>query len=87
MEGMTVALKANFNSANLSPASTHPDTLRALVQELWGMGARSLCTQRKVFGSGVDGALQEYVAVPADRVFPLPPGLLPKEGSLITQPG
>ena len=40
--GKTVALKANFNSANLSPASTHPDTLRTLVQELWGMGARSL---------------------------------------------
>jgi uncharacterized protein (DUF362 family) len=42
VEGKTVALKANFNSANLSPASTHPDTLRTLVQELWGMGARSL---------------------------------------------
>jgi len=42
VEGKTVALKANFNSANLSPASTHPDTLRTLVQELWRMGARSL---------------------------------------------
>ncbi|HEX7540742.1 MAG TPA: DUF362 domain-containing protein, partial [Anaerolineales bacterium] len=42
VEGKTVALKANFNSANLSPASTHPDTLRTLVQELWRMGARSI---------------------------------------------
>jgi len=42
VRGKTVAVKANFNSANLSPASTHPDTLRTLVQELWCMEARSL---------------------------------------------
>jgi uncharacterized protein (DUF362 family) len=42
VEGKTVALKANFNSAYQSPASTHPDTLRTLVQELWGRGARNI---------------------------------------------
>jgi uncharacterized protein (DUF362 family) len=40
--GKTVALKANFNSANLSPASTHRDTLRTLVQNLWALGATKI---------------------------------------------
>jgi len=37
-----VALKANFNSADPFPASTHPDTLRALVTALQAVGARDL---------------------------------------------
>jgi len=32
--GKCVALKANFNSADFFPASTHPDTLRAIVEIL-----------------------------------------------------
>src|SRR3990172_6135209 len=32
--GKSVALKANFNSADPFPASTHPDTLRAIVEVL-----------------------------------------------------
>ncbi|PYO49741.1 MAG: hypothetical protein DMD84_17585, partial [Candidatus Rokuibacteriota bacterium] len=36
-EGRDVALKANFNSDDAFPASTHPDTLAALVAAL---GAR-----------------------------------------------
>jgi uncharacterized protein (DUF362 family) len=42
VHGKSVALKANFNSANLPPASTHPDTLRTLVQQLQGMGAKQI---------------------------------------------
>jgi uncharacterized protein (DUF362 family) len=42
LAGKAVALKANFNSANLSPASTHPDTLRTIIQGIWGMGAGSI---------------------------------------------
>jgi uncharacterized protein (DUF362 family) len=37
--GKQVALKANFNSADPFPASTHLDTLRALVENLKGTGA------------------------------------------------
>jgi uncharacterized protein (DUF362 family) len=37
--GKGVALKANYNSADAFPASTHLDTLRALVQGLQGAGA------------------------------------------------
>jgi uncharacterized protein (DUF362 family) len=34
--GKRVALKANFNSADSFPASTHPDTLRAIMETLKG---------------------------------------------------
>ena len=37
--GKQVALKANFNSADPFPASTHIDTLRAIVENLTGAGA------------------------------------------------
>lgn len=37
-----VLLKPNFNSADASPGSTHPITLRALVGELYEMGATSI---------------------------------------------
>jgi len=37
--GKQVALKANFNSADPFPASTHLDTLRAIVENIKGAGA------------------------------------------------
>ncbi len=38
--GKRVALKANFNSADPFPASTHLDTLRAIVENLTGGGRK-----------------------------------------------
>jgi uncharacterized protein (DUF362 family) len=40
--GRDVAVKANFNSADAFPASTHPETLRAMLATLHGRGASSL---------------------------------------------
>jgi len=40
--GKTVALKANFNSADPFPASTHPDTLRTIVLALKKAGATGI---------------------------------------------
>ena len=40
--GKSVALKANFNSADAFPASTHLDTLRALVENLKSSGASGI---------------------------------------------
>jgi len=37
-----VVLKPNFNSADRTPGSTHIETLRALVQNLKEMGAKSI---------------------------------------------
>lgn len=40
--GKRVALKANFNSADPFPASTHPDTLRIIVEVLKNAGAHRI---------------------------------------------
>ncbi|MBW1858577.1 MAG: DUF362 domain-containing protein [Deltaproteobacteria bacterium] len=40
--GKEVLIKPNFNTADSCPGSTHNDTLVALVDELWEMGARSI---------------------------------------------
>jgi len=40
--GKQVALKANFNSADPFPASTHLDTLRAVVETLRNVGTNDL---------------------------------------------
>jgi uncharacterized protein (DUF362 family) len=37
-----VLIKPNFNTADLCPGSTHNDTLVALVEEVWEMGAKSV---------------------------------------------
>ena len=42
LSGKSVALKANFNSADPFPASTHPDTLRTIVTLLRAAGAREI---------------------------------------------
>jgi uncharacterized protein (DUF362 family) len=41
VRGKNVVLKPNFNSAHAFPGSTHPDTLRTLVEVLGDMDARS----------------------------------------------
>jgi len=40
--GKQVALKANYNSADPFPASTHPDTLRAIVENIKGASASGI---------------------------------------------
>jgi len=42
LSGKSVALKANFNSADPFPASTHPDTLQAIVTVLKERGASDI---------------------------------------------
>jgi uncharacterized protein (DUF362 family) len=39
VKGKEVLIKPNFNTADPTPGSTHNDTLVALVDELWAMGA------------------------------------------------
>jgi len=41
-KGKNVLIKPNFNTADVTPGSTHNDTLAALVNELWAMGAKSI---------------------------------------------
>lgn len=42
VKGKDVLIKPNFNTADPTPGSTHNETLSALVEELWEMGARSV---------------------------------------------
>ncbi len=42
VKGKDVFIKPNFNTADLVPGSTHNDTLAALVDEIWAMGAKSV---------------------------------------------
>jgi uncharacterized protein (DUF362 family) len=37
-----VLIKPNFNTADDTPGSTHNDTLAALIEEVWQMGAKSV---------------------------------------------
>jgi uncharacterized protein (DUF362 family) len=42
VKGKEVLIKPNFNTADRFPGSTHNDTLTALVEEIWEMGAKSI---------------------------------------------
>ncbi len=42
VERKNVLIKPNFNTADIAPGSTHNDTLVALVEEVWAMGAKSI---------------------------------------------
>jgi uncharacterized protein (DUF362 family) len=60
--GATVALKANYNSADPFPASTHPDTLRALTQGLKDAGAGPMALVERS-GMGVTARVLEDMGV------------------------
>jgi len=42
VKGKHVLIKPNFNTADITPGSTHNDTLVALVERIWEMGAKSI---------------------------------------------
>jgi uncharacterized protein (DUF362 family) len=42
VKGKNVLIKPNFNTADITPGSTHNDTLTALVEEIWAMGAKTI---------------------------------------------
>lgn len=44
-----VLIKPNFNTADTTPGSTHNDTLVALVEEIWNMGAGSVSLGERSF--------------------------------------
>lgn len=54
MSGKTVAIKANYNSADPFPASTHLDTLSAIVTALKRSKARVVMGERSGMGVTVD---------------------------------
>jgi uncharacterized protein (DUF362 family) len=61
-DGKKVALKANYNSADPFPASTHPETLQAIVEVLKGFGAEKI-TLAERSGMGVTRRVLEEMGV------------------------
>jgi uncharacterized protein (DUF362 family) len=49
VKGKNVLVKPNFNTADITPGSTHNDTLVALIEEIWAMGARSVSLGERCF--------------------------------------
>ena len=49
VKGKDVLIKPNFNTADHTPGSTHNDTLTALVEEVWKMGAKSISLGERSF--------------------------------------
>ncbi|MGA9139364.1 MAG: DUF362 domain-containing protein [Methanocella sp.] len=68
LKGLTVAIKANFNSADPYPASTHPDTLAALVDMLKANGIGAITVAERS-GMGETAAVLRTLGVAdmADR--------------------
>ena len=44
-----ILIKPNFNTADPTPGSTHNDTLRAIIDQLWAMGAKSISLGERSF--------------------------------------
>jgi uncharacterized protein (DUF362 family) len=63
VDGKTVLLKPNFNSADRVPGSTHNDVLRTLVESLWEMGARSITVADRS-GMGSTRKVMERKGIP-----------------------
>jgi uncharacterized protein (DUF362 family) len=49
IKGKKVLIKPNFNTADPAPGSTHNETLVALVEEAWKMGAKSVSVGDRSF--------------------------------------
>jgi uncharacterized protein (DUF362 family) len=49
IKGKNVLIKPNFNTADPAPGSTHNETLAALVEEAWKMGAKSVSVGDRSF--------------------------------------
>ncbi len=49
VKGKKVLVKPNFNTADPTPGSTHNDTLTALIEELWALGAKSISLGERSF--------------------------------------
>jgi uncharacterized protein (DUF362 family) len=63
VKGKDVLIKPNFNTADPCPGSTHNDTLVALVEELWAMGAKSICLGERSYSPTIQ-VMQEKGIIP-----------------------
>jgi uncharacterized protein (DUF362 family) len=62
-KGKEVFIKPNFNTADAYPGSTHNETLVALVDELWTMGAKTISLGERSYPSTMQ-VMQEKGIIP-----------------------
>jgi len=61
VRGKQVLVKPNFNTADPAPGSSHNDTLSALIDELWAMGAKSISLGDRSFAATRDVMQQKGI--------------------------
>jgi uncharacterized protein (DUF362 family) len=61
VKNKNVLIKPNFNTADETPGSTHNDTLVALVEEIWKMGAKSVSLGERSYPETSDVMAQKGV--------------------------
>ncbi len=61
VKNKNVLIKPNFNTADQTPGSTHNDTLVALVEEVWEMGAKSVSLGERSYPETSDVMAQKGV--------------------------
>ncbi len=61
VKNKNVLIKPNFNTADQTPGSTHNDTLVALVEEVWKMGAKTVSLGERSYSLTRDVMAQKGV--------------------------
>ena len=61
VKNKNVLIKPNFNTADRTPGSTHNDTLVALVEEIWKMGAKSISLGERSYPETSDVMTQKGI--------------------------
>ena len=61
VKNKNVLIKPNFNTADQTPGSTHNDTLVALVEEIWKMGAKSVSLGERSYPETSDVMAQKGI--------------------------
>lgn len=56
-----ILIKPNFNTADDPPGSTHNDTLLAIIDQLWAMGAKSITLGERSFPVTLDVLTQKGI--------------------------
>jgi len=61
VQNKEVLIKPNFNTADRTPGSTHNDTLAALIDQLWAMGAKAISLGERSYPMTRDVMAQKKV--------------------------
>lgn len=81
--GRLVSVRPSVKGLTLGQPVTVAPLFNCEICDYCRSGKENLCQERSRFGFDVDGALQDIISVPYNRVFPLPDGIPIIEGALV----